>query len=82
MSQKTFHLTITKVDGPVFAGAVQSVIVPGVAGEMTILPQHSALISPLKVGTLTVVKEDGAREVFPVTGGTLEVSDNQATVLL
>lgn len=79
---KTFNLTITKVDGPVFAGAVQSLNLPGVAGEMTILPQHSPLISPLRVGTLTVVKEDGAREGFAVTGGTLEVSDNQATVLL
>lgn len=79
---KTFHLTITKVDGPVFVGAVQSLIVPGVEGEMTILPHHSALISPLRLGSLFIVKEDGTREEFQVMSGTLEVSDNQATVLV
>ncbi len=79
---KTFQLSITKVDGPVFDGLVQSVNLPGVDGEMTILAHHVALISPLRPGVLTVVKEDGSKAEFAVSSGTLEVSDNQATVLL
>ena len=82
MANKTLQLTITRVDGPVYTGAVEGVIVPGIAGDMTILPQHAALISPLRPGTLTILHEGGRREDFMVTQGTLEVSDNQATVLL
>ncbi len=82
MSSKIFQLTISRIDGPVFSGAVRSMVVPGVDGEMTILPEHTALISPLRVGELVVTDESGALQRFPVTTGTLEVSNNQATVLL
>lgn len=82
MSNTTLHLTITRIDGPVFAGDVRSVVVPGVDGEMTILPHHTALISPLAVGRLIVTHTDGRAEEIPVTTGTLEISDNRATILL
>jgi F-type H+-transporting ATPase subunit epsilon len=79
---KTFTLTISRVDGPVFSGAVRSMTLPGIDGEMTILPDHTALISPLSVGTLTITDHENVEHRFPVTTGTLEVSSNQATVLL
>lgn len=78
----TLHLTISRIDGPVFTGEVKSVVVPGIAGEMTILPQHTALISPLSRGRLVITHTDGHTEEMLVTSGTLEVSDNHATVLL
>ena len=81
-TSSTFHLTITRVDGPVYSGEVKSLVIPGIEGEMTILPHHTAIISPLRIGTITVTKEDGSTEKFKVTSGTLEVSNNQATVLL
>jgi F-type H+-transporting ATPase subunit epsilon len=77
-----FELTIARVDGILFSGEAVGVIVPGVEGEMTILSDHAPLISPLRAGTLTVIKTDGSREFFPIETGTLEVSDNQTTVLL
>jgi F-type H+-transporting ATPase subunit epsilon len=79
---KTFTLTIARVDGPLFAGEVKSVVLPGSDGEMTILPDHTALITPLRTGTLTVTEADGSTRTFPVTTGTLEVSANRATILL
>jgi F-type H+-transporting ATPase subunit epsilon len=82
MSQHLLNLTISKVDGPVFSGAVRGVTLPGADGEMTILANHKALISPLKAGTLTIQKEDGTTETHAVTEGTLEISHNQAIVLL
>jgi len=79
---KTFQLTIAQVNEPLFEGPATFVTVPGVEGEMTILPEHTALVSPLKKGVITVQKEDG-EEFFEVKkGGTLEVSNNQVTVLL
>ena len=46
--QKLLKLTIARVDGPLFDGEVVSVTVPGASGEMTLLAEHAALISPLK----------------------------------
>lgn len=79
---KTFKLTITRVDGPLFVGEATSVQVPGISGDMTILPHHTALISPLRAGAVTVTEADGSTREFTVATGTLEVSDNQATILL
>lgn len=78
---KTMQTTVSKVDQPLFAGAAVSVTVPSVEGELTILPEHVALIVPLKAGTLTVRTEAG-EETVPVDGGVCEVSRNQVTVLL
>jgi len=80
-NQKIFQVTVTKVDGPLLNGEALSVTVPGVEGEMTILPEHTALISPLKQGVITVHTSNG-EEFFDIERGTLEVSGNQATVLL
>lgn len=79
---KLLNLTISRVDMPVFDGPVESVNVPGAAGEMTILAGHAALISPLKTGTITIKREDGEEESVSIDGGTLEVSENHATILV
>lgn len=79
--QKLLLLTITKVDKPVFSGEVVSVTVPGSEGEMTLLAEHTPLISALRKGTITVRKTDG-EETYEVEAGTLEVSDNHATILI
>lgn len=78
---KTFRVTVAKVEGPLFDGDAVSVTVPGVEGEMTVLPHHEALISPLKKGVITVKTAEGEK-FFEIEQGTLEVSDNQATVLM
>ncbi len=82
MANKTFNLTISRVDEPVFAGEAQSVTVPGVAGEMVILAEHEPLISPLKAGTVRYTDATGEAHEVATTGGTLEVAHNHATVLL
>ena len=79
--QKSLHLTIAKIDEPVFDGEVVSVTVPGVEGEMTILAQHEALISPLKEGVVTIKTTKGA-ETHNIESGTLEISNNRATILI
>lgn len=79
---KTLELTIARVDAPVFSGSVTQVTVPGSEGEMTLLPDHAPLMSALKTGTITVKKTDGEVVTFPVTAGTLEVSQNHVTILL
>lgn len=75
-------LTVSKVDAPVFDGEAISVHVPGVEGEMEILANHEALISPLKKGTVTIRKADGTEDEYEIEAGTIEISNNHATVLI
>ena len=80
--QNLLQLTVSKVDAPIFDGEALSVIVPGVDGEMEILANHAALISPLKNGTITIKTAAGERETHDIDSGTLEVSHNHATILI
>jgi F-type H+-transporting ATPase subunit epsilon len=80
--QRLLKLTIARVDGPVFDGEVISVAVPGAAGDMELLAGHEALISPLKGGEVRVKKLDGTTDSFSLEFGTLEVSNNHATILI
>ncbi len=75
-------LTVSKVDAPVFDGEVISVHVPGAAGEMEVMANHEPLISPLKAGEVTIKKSDGTQDKYVIESGTLEISNNHATVLI
>lgn len=81
MSYKKLKLTISKVDAPVFDGEVDSVTLPGIEGEMTILANHEPLISPLKAGVITIATDTDTK-TFDIESGTLEISNNHATVLI
>jgi F-type H+-transporting ATPase subunit epsilon len=64
----------------VFEGDADIVVVPGVAGEMGILPNHAPLLSTLKFGILKVRIRD-REEVFAIAGGVIEVQPDIITVL-
>ncbi len=79
---KLLNLTIARVDGPVFSGDVVSVALPATAGNMELFANHEPLISPLRAGEIRIKKADGEVETVTITSGTLEVSQNHATVLI
>ncbi len=80
--QKFLQLNIARVDGSVFTGDVVSVTVPGGEGEMTLLADHTPLVSALRAGVITARQADGEVKTFDVTSGTLEVSHNTVTILV
>ncbi len=75
------RVAITKVHENVFLGEAVSVTLKTAAGEVTILPNHEAFVSSVVPGIVTVKTNQGS-ENFQVSGGVLEVSNNQVTVLL
>ena len=80
---KSFHLTIARVNGPLFDAEAVSVTVPGSEGEFTVLAGHEPLISPLRAGSISVRRADEEIESFEVQErGTLEVSGNRVSILL
>jgi F-type H+-transporting ATPase subunit epsilon len=59
---------------------VDRVIVPGVVGELGVLPRHAPLMTMIQPGVLRIVK--GGEEVeMAITGGFIEVRGNRITVL-
>jgi F-type H+-transporting ATPase subunit epsilon len=76
-----FHLMIVTPEKVIFDGQVQSLIVPGEQGYLQILTDHAAIITSLISGKMEIADQDWNRTLYAVSGGFLEVSHNQATVL-
>ena len=74
------RVEIVSQDRMVFEGDADIVVVPGVVGEMGILPNHAPLLSTLKFGILKV-RRLGQEEVFTIAGGVIEVQPDIITVL-
>jgi F-type H+-transporting ATPase subunit epsilon len=71
---------IVSQDRQVFAGEADMVIVPGIQGEMGILPNHAPLLSTLKFGILRV-RYQGQEQIFTIAGGVIEVQPDLITVM-
>ena len=71
---------IVSQDRMVWEGDADIVVVPGVAGEMGILPNHAPLLSTLKFGILKV-RNKNDEELFTIAGGVIEVQPDLITVL-
>ncbi|HBH71512.1 MAG TPA: hypothetical protein DDX26_01465 [Candidatus Yonathbacteria bacterium] len=75
-------LTIAKVDEVLFKGEAASLSCTGSMGDLTILPHHTPLVTPLKRGTLKVIDSEGKESIFTANDGVLEVGGNEVTVIL
>ncbi len=60
--------------------AVDAVTVPGMNGELGILPGHTPLISQLQTGVLTYTQGTTTHRML-VSGGFVEVNDERVSVL-
>ena len=76
----SFKLEIVTAEKLVYTGYVDILVVPGVDGELSILPGHAPLLTLLKSGEMRVV-EDGQESYIAVSGGFLEVLNDKAGIL-
>lgn len=76
----TFSLNIVTPGKVVFKEDINEVIVPTTTGELTILPNHASLVTQVGSGELTI-KKDGKDFFLAVTGGFLQVNNNNVTIL-
>jgi F-type H+-transporting ATPase subunit epsilon len=74
------HCDIVSQDRTVFEGDVDIVVLPGMDGEMGVLPHHAPLLTTLKFG-LIKIRQGGHEEVFTVAGGVAEIQPSIVTVL-
>ena len=76
----TIRCEIVSQDKTVFQDDVDAVILPGVAGEMGILPHHAPVLTILKYGVIKV-RKGNKEELFAVAGGMAEVQPQIVTIL-
>jgi F-type H+-transporting ATPase subunit epsilon len=74
------QLEVVTPERRVLAEPVDMVTVPGLGGELGILPGHTPLISQLQTGVLTYA-QDGKSFSLQVSGGFVEVRDDHVSVL-
>ena len=74
------QLEIVTPERRVLSEAVDSVTVPGLGGELGLLPGHTPLISQLQTGVLSYTAA-GKTSQLHVSGGFVEVKDDQVSVL-
>jgi F-type H+-transporting ATPase subunit epsilon len=76
----TFNLQITTPERQFLDAAVTRAEIPGKDGYLGILPSHAPLLSELGAGVLTYAG-DGEEHALLVTGGFLEVLNDEVRVL-
>lgn len=73
-------LEIVTAERIVYSEEVDTLVAPGIEGELGILPNHSPLLTIMQPGEIRVDK-DGEETYIAVSGGFLEVIGNTATIL-
>jgi F-type H+-transporting ATPase subunit epsilon len=75
------HFELVSPERLLFSGDVAEVDIPGVEGDMGILPGHAPVLSTVRPGVVVVTKEGGTKERIFVRGGFAEVNPQGLTVL-
>lgn len=76
----TFHLEIVTPEALTYQAEVEGVVVPGVEGELGILPHHVPLMTQILPGELRI--QHGGKELRLAVGeGFLEVRPDRVSVL-
>jgi len=80
------HFMLYTLEGPKFDGDVYEVTLPTLDGEIGVMPDHMPLISVASHGAVlvrhTANQRDDQRDVFAISGGTIQVEDNVLKVLV
>ena len=74
------HFEFVSPETVLFSGDVDQVDLPGVEGDLGVLPGHAPMVTLLRPGIVTIIRE-GQREPVVVVGGFAEVGPAGLTVL-
>ena len=74
------QLEIVTPERLAYSDEVDAVTLPGIEGELGVLPHHAPLVSTLGLGELRI-RKGGAEESFAIAGGFLQVLPDRVVVL-
>ena len=76
----SIKIDIVTAERIVYSEEVDSVVAPGIEGQLGILPHHAPLMTILQAGELVVHKGED-EEIMAISGGFLEVRPDHVIVL-
>ncbi len=77
----TFELEIVTMDGPIYKGEVERVILRTVQGDVAILARHADYCTAIGMGKASVLMPDGTERHAACIGGMLSVMDGRCRVI-
>lgn len=80
-NNKTIKFEIATPERVVLKRQARQILVPTEEGEITILPEHTPLVSILKPGVIEAILEDDSTEIMSVSGGFVEVLKSKVVIL-
>jgi len=76
----TIRLEIVTPERLVYQDDVDAVAVPGIEGELGVLPHHAPLVTTLGLGELRI-RRSGVEDHFAIVGGFLQVRPDRVVVM-
>lgn len=77
----SFEAYILTPEGAIFRETVTGVKMPGSDGSFEVKTNHASIISTLEPGEIVVRKTDGENLRYAVSGGLVEVNNNELNLL-
>lgn len=84
MTGKSQHIQVT-IRSPevlIFEGDATMVVAPGQEGMLGLLPGHMALVTPLRVGDVTIHSSTAGKQSFKLNGGFLYFENNTCRIVV
>lgn len=80
------HFVLYTLNGVKYDGDAYEVTIPTLDGEIGVLPDHMPLVSVATHGAIlvrhTANERDDQRDVFAISGGTVQVENNELKILV
>ena len=77
-----FELSIISAESKVFEGKVENILVPGMVGDFLVLSNHAPCVSSIRPGFLEFSEGTSDKQRYFVSGGIIEVINNNVSVLV
>jgi F-type H+-transporting ATPase subunit epsilon len=77
----SFAFELVSPERRLAAADAAAVTIPGVAGDLTAMPNHAPYLTTLRPGTVTVTSAGGSVTRYFVSGGFAEVSPTGVSIL-
>ncbi|MGN6144919.1 MAG: F0F1 ATP synthase subunit epsilon [Mesorhizobium sp.] len=78
---QSFQFELVSPERLLVSDQVESVIIPGAEGEMTVMASHAPVMTTIKPGVVTLKSASGTEERYVVFGGFADVLPSGCTLL-
>ena len=78
---ESFNFELVSPEQLLLSAKVTEIVLPGSEGEMTVMADHSPVMTTIRPGVVTVKQENGEMQRFVVFGGFADILPDSCTLL-